>query len=41
MKRIATLACAVLTLTVVKAQQKEGKVVYERTSQMQMRIRYE
>jgi GLPGLI family protein len=38
MKRIVTMACALLAITVLNAQQKEGKVAYERTSQMQMRI---
>ncbi len=36
MKRIVTIGCALLALFSAKAQQKEGKVVYERTVQMQI-----
>ncbi|HEX7902920.1 MAG TPA: GLPGLI family protein [Chitinophagaceae bacterium] len=36
MKKLVTLACALLTLVTLKAQQKEGKVIYERTVQMQV-----
>ncbi len=38
MKKIVTLSCALLALTLSKAQLKEGKVTYERISQMQMRV---
>lgn len=36
MKKIITLACAWLSLVTLNAQQKEGKVIYERTVQMQV-----
>ncbi len=38
MKKILIAGCAFLSVTLVQAQQKEGKVTYERTSQMQIRI---
>jgi GLPGLI family protein len=37
-KALATVSCLVLSVSLVQAQQKEGKVVYERTSQMQARF---
>jgi GLPGLI family protein len=36
MKRIFTLGLGLLALTLTRAQQKEGKVIYERTVQMQV-----
>jgi GLPGLI family protein len=36
MKRIVTIACGMLAFFAANAQQKEGKVVYERVSQMQV-----
>lgn len=36
MKKILIVSCAFLTFTFAQAQQKEGKVVYERTSQLQI-----
>lgn len=38
MKKILVAGCAFLTATLIHAQQKEGKVTYERVSQMQIRI---
>ena len=38
MKKIFFSALALLTIAVVNAQQKEGKLIYQRTMQMQMRI---
>ena len=38
MKKILIAGCAFLTVNLVQAQQKQGLVVYERTSQMQIRI---
>jgi GLPGLI family protein len=38
MKRILLAACATLAITAAGAQQKEGKVIYERTIQMQVRF---
>lgn len=38
MKKILIAGCALLSATLVQAQQKEGKVVYERISQLQIRI---
>lgn len=38
MKRILLAASAIMAITSLYAQQKEGKVVYERTMQMQIRI---
>ena len=38
MKKILIAGCAFLTVTTVKAQQKEGKVTYERVSKMQIQI---
>ncbi|NOT50926.1 MAG: GLPGLI family protein [Chitinophagaceae bacterium] len=38
MKRILIAGCLVLSVSLVQAQQKEGKVVYQRTSQMQARF---
>jgi GLPGLI family protein len=38
MKKIILMICAALPLTILNAQQKEGKVTYERTMQMQMRM---
>ena len=38
MKKIFFSAFALLSITVVNAQQKEGKVIYQRTTQIQMRI---
>lgn len=36
MKRIVTIACSMMAFLAVNAQQKEGKVIYERVSQMQV-----
>jgi GLPGLI family protein len=38
MKKIWVTGCAVLTISFLQAQQKEGKVTYERTSQLQLRF---
>jgi GLPGLI family protein len=38
MKKILIAGCAFLTATIVQAQQKEGKITYQRVSQMQIRI---
>jgi len=38
MKKIFFSAFALLSIAVVEAQQKEGKVIYQRSTQMQMRI---
>lgn len=38
MKKILTAACALSLALLVQAQQKEGKVIYERTTQIQVRI---
>ena len=38
MKKIIFSAFTLLTIGGVNAQQKEGKVIYQRTTQMQMRI---
>jgi GLPGLI family protein len=38
MKKILIAGCAFLTVSLVQAQQKQGLVVYERISQMQIRI---
>jgi GLPGLI family protein len=38
MKKILIAGCAFLTATLAQSQQKEGKVTYERTMQMQIRI---
>lgn len=38
MKKIVFLFLAIMTIAVVGAQQKEGKVVYQRTTQLQMRF---
>lgn len=38
MKKIFFSAFALLSITIVNAQQKEGKVIYQRTTQLQMRI---
>jgi GLPGLI family protein len=38
MKKILIAGCAILSVILVQAQQKQGVVVYERTSQMQIRI---
>ena len=38
MKKILIAGCAVMIATIVLAQQKEGKVIYERTTQMQIRF---
>lgn len=38
MKKILIAGCVFLTTTIVHAQQKEGRVTYERTMQMQIRI---
>lgn len=38
MKKVFITGCALLTFGLVQAQQKEGKVIYERTMQMQIRI---
>ena len=38
MKRIVTIACGMLAIVAVNAQQKQGKVIYERVSQMQVRM---
>src|SRR5689334_11285535 len=38
MKKILIAGCALLMVTATRAQQKEGKVTYERVSQMQIRI---
>src|SRR6185503_12705257 len=38
MKRVFPAILAILSITVTKAQQKEGKVTYERTVQMQVRM---
>jgi GLPGLI family protein len=38
MKKILIACCAVITATMVQAQQKEGKVTYERVSKIQIRI---
>jgi GLPGLI family protein len=37
-KALATVSCLVLFVSLVQAQQKEGKVVYQRTSQLQARF---
>lgn len=34
MKKVFVIGCTLLTITIAKAQQKEGKVVYERNTQM-------
>ena len=36
MKRILTISCALFAITCATAQQKEGRVIYERTVQMQV-----
>lgn len=38
MKRIVTIACGMLAIVAVNAQQKQGKVTYERVSQMQVQF---
>ena len=38
MKKLLIITCAFLTATTTPAQQKEGKVTYQRVSQMQIRI---
>lgn len=38
MKKIVFSAFALLSIAIVNGQQKEGKVIYQRTSQLQMRI---
>src|SRR5215475_9607237 len=38
MKKVALLSSALLVTTLLNAQQKEGKVLYERTIQMRMQI---
>jgi len=38
MKKILIAGCVLLTATMIKAQQKEGKVTYVRVSQVQIRI---
>src|SRR5258705_4435022 len=38
MKEILITGCAFVTFTITQAQQKEGKVTYQRVSQMQIRI---
>ena len=38
MKKILSAGCAFLIATLIQAQQKEGKVTYERITQMQIRI---
>ncbi len=38
MKKIISAGCAILAMTLVHAQQKQGKVTFERTSQMQVRM---
>ena len=38
MKKIAFLAFALSIIAVVNAQQKEGKVIYQRSTQLQMRL---
>jgi hypothetical protein len=38
MKRIFLPVFALLSITILQAQQKEGKVIYERTAQMQVRM---
>ena len=38
MKKVLIAGCAILSVGLVQAQQKQGVVVYERTSQMQIRI---
>ncbi|MFI5133664.1 MAG: GLPGLI family protein [Chitinophagales bacterium] len=38
MKKILIAGCAVMMVTLVQAQQKEGKVTYSRTTQMQINI---
>jgi GLPGLI family protein len=38
MKKVLMTACALLPISLLIAQQKEGKVLYERVSQMQIRI---
>lgn len=38
MNKIVLCGLAMITLTSLQAQQKEGKVIYERTTQMQLRI---
>jgi GLPGLI family protein len=35
---LATVSCLILSVSLVQAQQKEGKVVYQRTSQLQARF---
>ena len=37
-KVLATVGCLVLSVSLVQAQQKEGKVIYARVSQMQARF---
>ena len=38
MNKIVLSVLAVVTLTSLQAQQKEGKVIYQRTTQMQFRV---
>ena len=38
MKKILITACALLTITLLQAQQKEGKVMYERTTKVQIQL---
>lgn len=38
MKRVILAGCGLFSVLLMQAQQKEGKVIYERTSQMQIRI---
>lgn len=38
MKKILIAACAILSTTLIQAQQKEGKVTYERVVQMQIQL---
>ncbi|MBL7742249.1 MAG: GLPGLI family protein [Chitinophagaceae bacterium] len=38
MKKILVAGCALFAMTIIQAQQKEGTVIYERTTQIQIRI---
>src|SRR5882724_8700021 len=38
MKKLLTIACSLLSVGLLNAQQKEGRVVYERTIQMQIQF---